>query len=158
KVFIDVVANHTSWDSTLMKHPDWYKHDAAGRIIPPNPDWVDVAQLDYSNPALREYMRGMLVRWLRDYGLDGFRCDYAAGVPGVCGEGVRPYSDEVRPTRASLAEADDPLLLQRAFDIDYAWDFYHVVSDTLAGRAPASAIRASWERAEALYPRGALRL
>jgi glycosidase len=66
KVFIDIVANHTSWDSVLMKHPDWYKHDATGRIVPPNPDWVDVAQLDYSNPALREYMSGMLVRWLRD--------------------------------------------------------------------------------------------
>ncbi|WP_324320403.1 alpha-amylase family glycosyl hydrolase, partial [Povalibacter sp.] len=82
KVFIDIVANHTSWDSVLMeKHPDWYKRDASGRIVPPNPDWVDVAQLDYSNPALRQYMSGMLVRWLRDFDLDGFRCDYAAGIP-----------------------------------------------------------------------------
>lgn len=158
KVFIDVVANHTSWDSTLMKHPDWYKHDASGRIVPPNPDWVDVAQLDYSNPALRDYMRGMLVRWLRDYGLDGFRCDYASGVPRDFWEAVRPELDKVRPNLALLAEADDPSLLLRAFDVDYAWDFYHVVSDALAGRAPASAIRAAWERAEALYPRGALRL
>jgi cyclomaltodextrinase / maltogenic alpha-amylase / neopullulanase len=158
KVFIDVVANHTSWDSTLMKHPDWYRHDASGRIVPPNPDWVDVAQLDYSNPALRDYMRGMLVRWLRDYGLDGFRCDYAAGVPRDFWESVRPELDKVRPNLAFLAEADDPLLLQRAFDVDYAWDFYHVVSDALAGRVPASAIRTAWERAEALYPRGALRL
>lgn len=158
KVFIDVVANHTSWDSVLMKHPDWYKHDASGRIVPPNPDWVDVAQLDFSNPALRDYMRDMLVRWLRDYGLDGFRCDYAAGVPRDFWEWVRPQLDKVRPNLAFLAEADDPLLLQRAFDVDYAWDFYHVVSDALAGRAPASAVRGAWERAEAEYPRGALRL
>ena len=158
KVFIDIVANHTSWDSALMKHPDWYQHDASGRIMPPNPDWVDVAQLDYSNAALRDYMRGMLVRWLRDYDLDGFRCDYAAGVPRDFWEAVRPELDKVRPNLAFLAEADDPLLLQRAFDIDYAWDFYHVVSDALAGRAPASAVRAAWERAEAAYPRGALRL
>jgi glycosidase len=158
KVFIDVVANHTSWDSTLMKHPDWYKHDASGRIVPPNPDWVDVAQLDYSNPGLRAYMRDMLVRWLRDYDLDGFRCDYAAGVPRDFWEAVRPELDRVRPNLALLAEADDPLLLQRAFDVDYAWNFYHVVNEALAGRAPASAVRAAWERDEALYPRGALRL
>lgn len=158
KVFIDVVANHTSWDSTLMKHPDWYRHDATGRIVPPNPDWVDVAQLDYSNPGLHDYMRDMLVRWLRDFDLDGFRCDYAAGVPREFWEAVRPELDRVRPNLAFLAEADDPLLLQRAFDVDYAWDFHHVVSEALAGRAPASAVRTAWERDEARYPRGALRL
>lgn len=159
KVFIDIVANHTAWDSVLIdKHPDWYTHDAAGAIVPPNPDWVDVADLDYGNAALREYMRGMLVRWLRDYGIDGFRCDYASGVPTDFWEAVRPELDRVRPGLAFLAEADDPALLRNAFDIDYAWDFYHVVAEALAGRAPASQIRTTWENAAAKYPRGALRL
>jgi glycosidase len=159
KVFIDIVANHTAWDSVLLeKHPDWYTHDAAGHIVPPNPDWVDVADLDYSKPALRQYMSEMLVRWVRDYGLDGFRCDYASGVPTDFWESVRPQLDRVRPGLAFLAEADDPALLRSAFDIDYAWDFYHAMSDALAGRAPASEVRAVWERAEARYPRGALRL
>lgn len=159
KVFIDIVANHTAWDSTLIKqHPDWYRRDAAGQIVPPNPDWIDVAQLDYANPALREYMSGMLVRWLRDYQLDGFRCDYAIGVPRDFWESVRPQLDRVRPGLAFMAEADEPAFLNRAFDIDYAWDFYHTMSAVLSGRAPASSVREVWERAEAKYPRGALRL
>jgi len=159
KVFIDVVANHTAWGAGLLeKHPDWYTHDGAGHIVPPNPDWVDVADLDYQSPALRQYMSGMLVRWLRDYGLDGFRCDYASGVPTDFWETVRPELDRVRPGLAFLAEADDPALLRNAFDIDYAWDFYHVVAEALAGKAPASQIRATWESATAKYPRGALRL
>lgn len=159
KVFIDIVANHTAWDSTLIRqHPDWYRRNAAGQIVPPNPDWIDVAQLDYASPALREYMSGMLVRWLRDYQLDGFRCDYAIGVPRDFWESVRPQLDRVRPGLAFMAEADDPGLLNRAFDIDYAWDFYHTMSDVLSGRAPASSVREVWERAEAKYPRGALRL
>ena len=159
KVFIDIVANHTSWDSVLIqKHPDWYRHDASGHIVPPNPDWVDVAQLDYSNPALRQYMSGMLVRWLRDYGLDGFRCDYASGLPRDFWESVRPEFDCVRSGLAFLAEADDPALLRSAFDIDYAWAFYHAVSDAIAGREPASMVRTTWQRDEATYPRGALRL
>ena len=159
KVFIDVVINHTSWDSVLLgEHPDWYTHDAGGQIIPPNPDWVDVADLDWSKPGLRQYMTGMLVRWLRDYGLDGFRCDYASGVPTDFWNSVRPELDRVRPGLAFLAEADDPALLRSAFDIDYAWDFYHVMSDALAGRQPASEVRAVWERAAAKYPQGALRL
>lgn len=159
KVFIDVVINHTSWDSVLLKkHPDWYTHDAAGAIIPPNPDWVDVADLDWSKPGLRQYMTGMLVRWLRDYQLDGFRCDYASGVPTDFWEALRPELDKVRPGLAFLAEADDPALVRSAFDIDYAWDFYHAVSEALIGRKPASDLRASWERAVARYPQGALRL
>ena len=159
KVFIDIVANHTAWDSVLIEqHPDWYRKNAAGQIVPPNPDWVDVAQLDYSNPALRRYMSDMLVRWLRDYRLDGFRCDYAIGVPRDFWESLRPQLDRVRPGLAFMAEADDPALLASAFDIDYAWDFYHALSDALSGRATASSVREAWERAAARYPRGALRL
>src|ERR1700720_23485 len=32
KVIIDIVANHTSWDSVMMKWPEFYKHDAVGKI------------------------------------------------------------------------------------------------------------------------------
>jgi glycosidase len=159
RVFIDIVANHTSWDSVLIeRHPDWFHHDAAGKIVPPNPDWVDVAHLDYSNPALRQYMTGMLVRWVRDFGLDGFRCDYAAGVPRDYWESLRVALDQARPGTVLLAEADDPALLVRAFDIDYSWDFYHATDEVLRGRAPATTLREVWERAAARYPRDALRL
>lgn len=159
RVFIDLVANHTAWDATLMKqHADWYTKDASGRIVPPNPDWVDVADLDWSRPGLRDYMTGMTIRWLRDFGLDGFRADYASGVPTDYWESARAQWDKVRPGLAFLAESDDPALLERAFDIDYAWDFYHAVDDALAGRAPASFVRETWQRAEVRHPRGALRL
>jgi cyclomaltodextrinase / maltogenic alpha-amylase / neopullulanase len=159
KVFIDIVANHTAWDSVLIgKHPDWYTHDKAGRIVPPNPDWVDVADLDYSKPALRQYMTQMMVRWARDYQLDGFRCDYAAGVPRDFWESARQELDRARPGIVLLAESDEPGFLQRAFEFDYAWDFYHVVSDAIEGEVPVSQVRAVWEKAAALYPRGAVRL
>src|SRR4051794_38027890 len=81
KVVMDIVANHTSWDSVLIKqHPDWFKHDAKGNIIWPY-DWTDIAWLDYSHPPLRAYMTDMLKYWLRDFELDGFRCDVAGEVP-----------------------------------------------------------------------------
>src|SRR5678815_3203931 len=80
KVIIDIVANHTSWDNVLMKHPEFYVHDSNGRITYPH-DWSDVAELNYDNPELRRYMTDMLKFWLRDFDLDGFRCDVAAEVP-----------------------------------------------------------------------------
>ena len=63
KVIIDIVANHTSWDSVMMKWPDFYEHDATGKITYPH-DWFDVAKLNYANPKLREYMTDMLKYWI----------------------------------------------------------------------------------------------
>ncbi|MBZ5538514.1 MAG: hypothetical protein LAO31_21425 [Acidobacteriia bacterium] len=81
KVILDMVANHTAWDSVLMKNPDFYRHDAGGKIVSPVPDWSDVAALNYDNPRLREYMVDMLKYWLREFNLDGFRCDVAGMIP-----------------------------------------------------------------------------
>ena len=82
KVIMDIVAGHTAWDSVLIEqHPEFYKKDAAGKIIPPNPDWTDVAGLNYENQELRRYMIEMLKHWTKNFGVDGFRCDVAFTVP-----------------------------------------------------------------------------
>jgi len=95
---------------------------------------------------------------VRGYDLDGFRCDYASGVPTDFWETLRPALERVRPGLALLAESEDPALLHGAFDVDYAWNLHHAMSAALAGRAPASSVRDAWQRDEARYPRGALRL
>ena len=158
KVIIDIVANHTSWDSVMMAHPDWYTHDAAGHIIPPNPDWVDVADLDYRNPALRRYMIDMLLHWLKDFDLDGFRCDFAAGVPTDFWEAARAALEKTKPDIVMLAEADSPDLLAKAFDIDYSWKLYGTLADVLQSGRPASSLREQWLADAAQYPHGALRM
>ena len=33
-----------------MAHPEFYMHDASGKIVPPMPDWSDVAGLNYQIP------------------------------------------------------------------------------------------------------------
>ena len=65
KVIMDLVADHTSWDSVMMQHPEFYKHDAQGKIISPVPEWTDVAALDYGNQGLRQYMITMLKYWIQ---------------------------------------------------------------------------------------------
>ena len=157
KVIIDIVANHTSWDSVLMKTPDFYVHDAQGRITYPH-DWTDVAKLNYDNPALRRYMTDMLVRWVRDFDLDGFRCDVAADVPTDFWENARAELEKVKPDIVMLAEAEKPELLVRAFDLDYSWALHSALTDVLQGRKPASALREVWESDAGRYPRGALRM
>ncbi len=157
KVIIDIVANHTSWDSVMMKTPEFYVRDAAGKITYPH-DWSDVAELNYDSPALRRYMIDMLKFWLREYDLDGFRCDVAAEVPTDFWEQARVELDKVKPDIVMLAESDKPELLARAFDLDYSWPLHGTLNDVMQGRKPATAFRQTWEADAAKYPRGALRM
>ena len=158
KIIIDIVANHTAWDSVLMRRPEYYKHDAQGQAIPPVADWADVAGLNYSNAALRAYMIDVLKYWLKEFDLDGFRCDVASMVPRDFWEEARRQLEEVKRDIVLIAEAHEPPLLEKAFDLDYAWPFHSKLTDVFENGAPASALRASWEETRAQYPKGALEL
>jgi len=159
RVILDVVANHTSWDAVLIsQHPEYYVHDAAGRILPPRPEWDDVAHLDYRNPDLRRYMTDMLVHWLREFDLDGYRCDAAGELPTDFWEHARTALEAVKPDLMLLAEWEKPELLSRAFNLDYSWKFYQTLDSVVQGHTPAKDVRTAWERSAALYGAGALRL
>jgi glycosidase len=155
KVILDVALNHTGWDSVLMRTPSFYSRDAQGRIASPVADWADVADLNYDQPELRAYMTRLLAHWLREFDLDGFRCDVAFMVPTDFWEQARAALEQVKPDVILLAEAAEPELLVKAFDFDYAWPFHAALTDVIQGRAPASELRAVWERERARFPRGA---
>lgn len=157
KVIIDIVANHTSWDSVMMKTPDFYKRDAQGKIIWPY-DWTDVAWLNYDNVKLRDYMVEMLKYWIREFDLDGFRCDVAGEVPVDFWERARAEIEKIKLDVVLIAEASKRDLLVKAFDLDYAWPLHATLSEVLTGRSPASAIRRVWEEERAKFPRGATHL
>ena len=158
KVILDVVANHTSWDSVMMATPELYVRDTQGRVQPPNADWSDVAKLDYANPKTRAYMIEMMSHWLRDYGVDGFRCDVAGLVPTDFWEEARPKLEAIRPGLFLLAEWSTPDLMAKAFDADYAWPFHAALNRVLSLGAPASEIRATWEEERRNFPQGSLHL
>jgi cyclomaltodextrinase len=160
KVILDLVVNHTSWDSVLMSHPEFYKHDAAGRIIPPVPEWTDVAGLNYDNPALRDYIIAMMKHWVdpATFDVDGFRCDVAPMVPTAFWEQARAELSKVKPDIMMLAEASKPELLTNAFDIDYSWPLLATLNNVLLAGAPAGDIRRSWEDSLGKFPEGALHL
>jgi glycosidase len=158
RVILDVVANHTSWDSVMMATPELYVRDAQGRVQPPSADWSDVAKLDHANPATREYVIGVMAHWLREYGVDGFRCDVAGLVPTAFWEEARPRLEAISPDLFLLAEWSAPDLMAKAFDADYAWPFHAALNRVLSLGAPASEIRAAWEEERRSFPKGSLHL
>ncbi len=160
RVIIDIVANHSAWDNVLMEHPEFYKQDASGKIVPPVKEWTDVAGLNYANPKLREYMIAMLKHWIDPAGfdLDGFRCDVAFEVPTSFWEEARAELTKVKPDLFLLAEASKPELLTNAFDADYSWPLHSTLNDVLLRGAPASEFKRSWEDSQKQFPRGSLHL
>jgi len=158
KVIMDLVADHTAWDSVMMEHPEFYKKDGNGKLAPPVPEWTDVAGLNYASPLLREYMIAMMQYWVQTCDIDGFRCDVASMVPTDFWMQARAALEKIKPDIMLLAEASEPELLAKAFDIDYDWPLLHTMDKVLIDGAPASDIRRSWEDSRLQFPKGALHM
>jgi cyclomaltodextrinase / maltogenic alpha-amylase / neopullulanase len=158
KLIIDLVANHTSWDSKLItEHPEWFTKNRAGDIIAPNADWHDVADLDYGKSGLRRYMADMMLYWVRDIGIDGFRCDVAEMVPTDFWEAARDELDRVKPIMM-LAEGSLPEEHVKAFDLTYSWNVYDAIAPLLSGKRPAALMDQILDTEDLQFPRGSLRM
>ena len=109
-------------------------------------DWSDVAELNYANPQLRRYMTDMLKYWIREFDLDGFRCDVAEEVPTDFWENARAELDKIKPDIVMLAEGHKAELLLKAFDFDYSWPLHSALTNVLQGRGRASDLRSEWDK------------
>jgi 1,4-alpha-glucan branching enzyme len=157
-VIIDWVANHTSWDNPLItEHPDWYTHDSAGNIISPVPDWTDAADLDYSQPGMREYMTHALEYWVREADIDGYRCDVAGMLPVDFWNKAVPEIKKIKHV-FMLAEWETPEMHDTAFDMTYSWNLYHLMNAIARGEKPASQLDTLWKKEDTLYAADAYRM
>ncbi len=158
KLIIDLVANHTSWDSKLIQeHPEWFRKDRQGNIVSPNSGWADVAGLDYSNAGLRTYMLDMMRWWVKDVGIDGFRCDVAELVPTDFWEEARRRLNRIKPVMM-LSEGTIPEHHMKAFDLTYSWNVYDALDPLVKGARPVTLIDELLRSESLQFPVGALRL
>ncbi len=158
-VIIDWVANHSAWDNPLtVSNPDWYEKDWKGDNHPtPWTDWSDIVDLNYDQPELREYMTEAMLYWVRDVGIDGFRCDVAGFVPLDFWEELRSQLDAVKPTFL-LAEWQTPDLHRNAFNATYYWDWKDAARDVAQGKSNASRITGLMQHHLGAWPEDGLRM
>ncbi len=163
-VLMDWVPNHTAWDNPMIDaHPEFYRHTDKGEIAQAGP-WADVAQLDYGKPGhwnqpLWDRMRDDMTFWVREFGVDGFRCDAVGSdydVPPAFWSWLRPQLDAIKPV-FMLAEADDARL-HPVFDMTYSWNLPPVFWDICAGRKPASVLDDVLRKEARDFPAGAVRM
>ena len=142
KVILDWVANHTSRDAVWLEKKDWYVTNSDGKIVAPY-DWSDVAKLNYDNEDMRRAMLESMLWWVRETGIDGFRCDVANEVPTDFWITATDSLKRLKPDIFMLAEAEEPELNQQAFDAYYAWGFHHKMNMVAKGEGNVDSLRAS---------------
>jgi glycosidase len=168
KVLLDWVANHTAWDHAWTgAHKDWYKLNTRGEIYPvtfnegqPGEEhWDDVVALDYRSEGLRAAMINAMGFWVREVGMDGFRCDVASLVPTDFWVRARRELETVKPL-FMLAESDAvELHTSGAFDVTYDWSLADQVFKRIGkGERGAPLLRAWLAQQPAGYPAQALRM
>ncbi len=156
KVILDLVANHTGWDHKWIEEkPHWYQCDSNGEIIHPQEfHWPDVAQLNFEDNDMRSEMINVMKYWVAEVNVDGYRADYANGVPVDFWETARKELDKIKPV-FMLAEDDKMYeLLEKAFNCNYGWQLTHILKDIANGKKSAQDIKNYLADVEEIYPEG----
>lgn len=152
RVLLDLVYYHCGPSAAfLAKHPDFAVRDENGEIR--NGRW-HFPELNFASSGLREYLWRNMEYFVREFDVDGYRCDVAGAVPLDFWEEGRRRIDALKPGLIMLAESEgDRREEQRAaFELNYGMTFIWSFPAVLRGEKPASALREAREqrRAEAL--------
>lgn len=86
--------------------------------------WPDVADLNFDNPDMRQEMIACMKYWVENFDIDGFRCDYASGVPVDFWEAARVELETVKPLLMLAEDQTSQSLLVSAFDFNYSLSLY----------------------------------
>jgi glycosidase len=154
KVILDWVANHSGWDNPWITNKSWYHQDSSGNILSPNPDWTDVAWLNYENPDLRAAMIDAMMYWVKTFDIDGFRSDVADGVPVDFWNEANNSLQSIKPL-FMLAEAQNHYdLLERTFVADYNWNLLNLMSELSVSTKDKTNFIETAVRQGMTYPKG----
>lgn len=140
RVVLDWIANHTSWDNVwVTAHPDWYE----GPSTADETGWADVTFLNYSLPAVRDTMKACMLYWVKEADIDGFRCDYAGGVPLDWWKEVNEAIASLKPNAFMLAETSDARHYDAGFNLLYSWSYLYALEDLYSGKGSFSALQSA---------------
>ncbi|MGN0851982.1 MAG: alpha-amylase family glycosyl hydrolase [Kiritimatiellia bacterium] len=151
KVMFDLVYFHCGPTAVFLKeHPEFIVRNPDGS--PKLGAWA-FPEMDIAKPAVREYLYGNMLGFIRDYDVDGFRCDVADMLPVDFWEEGARRCRAAKPGFFLLCEGlkgDDQIA---AFDLSYGFYTQWALVDLLAGKAPADLLERAWRAQQRDYPR-----
>lgn len=173
KVMIDIVFNHTSRDSTLLKeHPEYFYY-RDGKLANRVGDWSDVGDLDLDNEDVRKYLIDTLIMYAK-LGVDGFRCDVAPLVPLSFWLEAVEAVDKVNNEMIWLSESIEPSFIKwlrseghlahsdgemyEAFDVLYNYDIFSYYHGYFKGENTLDELITAINAQEVIYPADYLKM
>ena len=159
KILLDFVANHASNDHIEVKnHPDWFKRDEAGNFTRQIAGWSDVIDLNYENPELRLYMKEVAQFWVKNFDIDGYRCDVAGLVPQDFWIELNQDLKKIKNDFMLIAEWEDPEMHIQSFNVTYDWVLYYKLEELHNGLTKAQEIVDLVLERKERFPQNSLRL
>ena len=152
KVMFDLVYFHCGPTAVFLKdHPEFIVRNPDG--TPKLGDWA-FPELDIAKPAVREYLYSNMTGFIRDYDVDGFRCDVADMLPVEFWEEGYRRCKALKPDIIMMCEGlkgDDQI---EAFDLTYGFYTRWTIVSMLEGKSPAALLEKAWRAQVRDYPRG----
>ena len=137
RVLLDLVYFHCGPNAVfLQEHPDFIVRNPDG--TPALGSWR-FPQLNFELPALREYLMRNMEFFVRDCGVDGYRCDVGDAVPLDFWAEACARIDALKPGLVMINEGVDAAYLD-VFDLNYGWYLREAFLACVEGKQPAEVI------------------
>ncbi|MBQ9543759.1 MAG: hypothetical protein IJV00_01375 [Clostridia bacterium] len=119
-VMLDLVYYHCGPNAKLIKTiPDGVVKDENGAVKAGR--W-GFPELNFESPALRRYIKDNMLYYVRDFGVDGYRCDVGDRVPLEFWDEAVKELKEIKPDIVMLNEGRLPEYTESGvFDFNYGW-------------------------------------
>jgi glycosidase len=152
RVLLDIVFLHCGPTAVFIEeHPDFVKRDADGNIQ--YASWGFPA-INFESSALREYLLKNMEYWMRDFDVDGYRCDVSDAVQLEFWETARTRLEALKSEVIMLAEGHRKEDQLAAFDMNYNFPGAFSIHRVFNQGKPASSVRELHETQAANYPAG----
>jgi glycosidase len=152
RVLMDLVYFHCGPTAGLMKHSEYFKKDASGKVS--TGSW-NFPVLNFQNTELREHLWDNMEHWVKKFDVDGFRCDVSDAIPLDFWEEARARLERLRPDLVILAEGERKTDQIKAFDLNYSFSWHNAAQAVFTQGQPASSLRTLWETKRNERPQGA---
>ncbi|MBQ7320619.1 MAG: alpha-glucosidase C-terminal domain-containing protein [Clostridia bacterium] len=144
-VMFDLVYLHCGRQAVFIEeHPDFVERNEDGSLKVPE-RWP-FARLNFESRALREYLFENMEMFVREYGIQGFRCDVGDSVPLDFWQEAFERLRAIDPELIMLNEGVKAGYLGHVFDWGYSFDYRSTMVKIFAREQPATMLRELYDR------------